>query len=59
MAYLCIFKLFTVHSDLPARLSCEAAFRISLFLVLYFCLVSVVLAYGVALFGTFVRAKEF
>ncbi len=59
MAYLCIFKLFTVPSDLPTRLSCKAAFRISLFLVLYFYLVSIVLTYGAALFGTFVRAKEF
>ncbi len=59
MTYLCIFKPFTVPSDLPTRLSYKAAFRISLFLVLYFCLVSVVLTYGAALFGTFVRAKEF
>ncbi len=56
---LCISVPFTVHSDLPTRLSCKAAFLISLFLVLYFCLVSVVFAYGAALFGTFVRAKEF
>ena len=39
--------------------SFKAAFLISLILVLYFCLVSVVLTYGAALFGTFVRAKEF
>lgn len=59
MAYLYIFKPFTASSDLPTRLSCKAAFLISLILVLYFCLVSVVLTYGAALFGTFVRAKEF
>lgn len=38
MAYLCIFKPFTVPSDLPTRFSRKAAFRISLFLVLYFAL---------------------
>lgn len=59
MTYLCIFKPFTASSDLPTRFSRKAAFLISLFLVLYFCLVSVVLTYGAALFGTFVRAKEF